>query len=198
MFRTNRPDSLNTVLDLEFKGSRKMSKTVEAKKLRGRRLAVMAAGCISLALASLPGAALAQDTQTTWEGYATITAATPQCSSVDFATVNSVHVSIYRPKIMSTDLDTRLSILDLRAAIAFQNTSESTVHQLNGSGSYFGAHISSKVFFITYSGTYTLAVTPAPVIASTPSVTITGTIANVFNVAGCNVTLQGVYVRRSI
>ena len=166
-----------------------MFKASETNTLRGPILAAA-----SLALGTLPGVALA--TPSSWEGFATITASTPQCSGVGGTAPGSTHISIFRPKIASTDLPTYLSFLLTRAAFTHQNTSESTVHQMNGAGNYAGFEIGSRAAFAEYTGAYNLTLTPATVTAATPSVTIDGTITNFFNATGCTVTFEGAYVLR--
>jgi hypothetical protein len=131
-----------------------------------------------------------------WEGYATVTASTAQCSGLAGTTLGDTQVSIFRPKIASTDLPTFLSFVFLRAAITQENTSESIVHQMNGSGNYTGFAIGSRARFAQYTGTYNLTITPATITAATPSVTIDGRITNFFNTTGCNVTFEGAYVQR--
>lgn len=171
-----------------------MPKNIEAKKTsRGRRLAVMAAGGISLALVSLPPPALALDSQLVWQGIITVTAATTACASVAGAAPGDVEVSIFRPKIASSDTATFLSWVYLRSAFTLENTSESTVHQMHGSGNFEGFAANSRAKFYDYTGTYSLTVTPAAIVASTPVVTITGKITNWFDVPGCNVSFTGVY-----
>jgi len=113
--------------------------TTEAKTLRGPRLAALAACGISLAVVFLPGSALAAP----WEGYATVTASTPQCSGVIGTNPGDTYVSIFRPKVAVTDSPTFLSFVFLRAAVTQENTSESTVHQMNGSGNYTASAIAS-------------------------------------------------------
>jgi hypothetical protein len=185
-----------------------MLNTRETQTVSRSRLTTMAAG-ISLALATLPGAALAAPSA--WEGFATITAATPQCSGgtgtgagLDGTATGAIHVSIFRPKIAGTDPPTFLSFVFLRAALTLENASEATVPQMNGSGNYTGFGIGSRAGFAQYAGTYHLTVVPATITAATPAtisaltdaVAITGTITNFFNTTGCNVTFEGVYVQR--
>jgi len=170
-----------------------MPKNIDAKTLRGRRLAAIAAGGISLALASLPGAALAADTQLAWQGIITITASTTACSSNLAAGLGDPVVSVFRPKIKSTDSNSFLSFHFFRSAFTLENTSESTVHQMHGSGNYDGFAVDGRALFFDYTGTYSLTITPAAIVASTPVVTITGKINNYFDTAGCNVTFEGVY-----
>jgi hypothetical protein len=106
------------------------------------------------------------------------------------------HVSIFRPKILGTDTPTFISAVGTRGAAGFENTSESTVHQMNGSGGYSGFQLTDRARFIQYTGTYSLAITPSTIIDSTPVVTIKGTFTNVF-IAGCAVTFEAVYDRRA-
>lgn len=165
-----------------------MLKTIETNTVRGPVLA-------ALALVTLPGVALAAPRS--WEGFATVTASTSECSGVAGAAPGDTHVSIFRPKIASTDPPTFLSFVFLRAALTQENTSESTVHQMNGSGNYTGFAIGAYAGFGQYTGTYNLTVTPATVTAATPAVTVDGTIFNYFNAMGCNVTFEGTYVQRT-
>jgi hypothetical protein len=164
-----------------------MLKTTETNTVRGPMLA-------ALALVTLPGVALAKPS--TWEGFATVTASTAQCSGVGGTAPGDTHVSIFRPKIASTESPTFLSFVFLRSALTQENASESTVHQMNGSGNYTGFSIGPRANFTQYTGTYNLTVTPATVTVATPTVTIDGTITNYFNTAGCNVTFEGTYVQR--
>jgi len=94
-----------------------MAKTTEAKTLQAR-LAAVAAGC--LALASLPGSALAA--ANAWEGFATVTASTAQCSGVGGTAPGDTHVSIFRPKIATTDTPSFLSFIFVRGAFTQENT----------------------------------------------------------------------------
>jgi hypothetical protein len=171
-----------------------MPKTIEAKTLQGPWPAAMTAAVISLALVSLPGAARAA--ASVWDGFATVTAATTQCSGVSGAAPGDTRVSVFRPKIGSTEGPTFLSFVFLRGAVTQENTSEATVHQMNGSGNYSAFEIGSHAGFSQYTGTYSLTVTPATITAATPSVTIDGAIKNYLNVAGCNVTFVGSYAER--
>lgn len=163
-----------------------------------RHMAVVAAGLASALCVSASGVAMAADTQAAWEGYATNTAATSQCSGVGGTGVGDTHVSIFRPKINSTDTNTFLSMMHLRAAITFQNTSKSTVHQMHGSGNYTATGINSRGKAFTYSSTYSgFTVTPNPIVGSTSVINITtGKLNNYFNTSGCTVTFKAVYVKR--
>jgi hypothetical protein len=173
-----------------------MLRSVTTKALPLSRSSV-AAGGISLFLALLPTGASALDTQAAWQGIATVTASTTaQCAGVGGTTVDDAMVSVYRPKIASTDTPTYLSFAFLRAALTVENTSEATVHQMHGSGNDDILGVDSRARFIDGTGTYSLAISPASVVATTPVVTITGKINNFFNVAGCDVTFTGVYAKR--
>ncbi|HEY3911739.1 MAG TPA: hypothetical protein VGM07_17910 [Stellaceae bacterium] len=110
--------------------------------------------------------------------------------------VGDTEVSIFRPKILSTDTKTFLSFVFLRAAYTWENTSESTVHQMHGSGNYESFGVNSRAKFFDDTGPYSFAVTPATITASTPVITITGTIKDYIDVPGCTVTFKGVYAPR--
>jgi len=131
-----------------------------------------------------------------WEGFATITASTPQCSGAEGTVPGTILVSIFRPKILSTDTPTFLSAVGPRGAVDFKNTNESTVPQMHGSGNYQGFEVNNRALSTDYKGTYSLTITPAAIITLTRVVTIAGTINNVANAAGCSVTFEGEYVRR--
>lgn len=78
-----------------------------------------------------------------------------------------------------------------------QSTSESTAHQMNGSGNYTGFALNGKGKAFTYTGgTFTITVSPTPVNAATNAVSITGSVTNVFNTVGCNVAFKATYVKR--
>lgn len=169
-----------------------MSKIVKTSPLRRRRAAITAGA--ALALAALPRAGLAADTQPAWQGIATTTAATtPQCAGVGGGVLGDAGVSVFRPKIKSTDTNTFLSFVFLRAAFTIENTSEATVHQMHGAGNDEVFGVNGRAKFFEGIGTYSLTIAPAAIIASTPSITIVGKINNWFGVAGCNVTFRGVY-----
>ena len=129
-----------------------MTKRTQTKALRQSRLAAVAMGAGSLALVSIPGAALAA--ASVWDGFATVTAATTQCSAVSGAAPGDTHVSVFHPKIGSTGGPTFLSFVFLRGAVTQENTSEATVHQMNGSGNYPGFLVGDRATFSQYTGTY--------------------------------------------
>lgn len=162
----------------------------------GHILTIAAAGAALFTLGNF-GTVWAADTQAAWEGYATTTASTAQCAGIGGTGVGDTHVSIFRPHITARDTDTFLSMMHLRAAITFDNTSEATVHQMHGAGNYTAYGVNSRAKGFTYTGgTYSLTVTPASIVASTPIVNITGTLNNYFNTTGCNITFKAVYVKR--
>lgn len=173
-----------------------MPNSFEAKSLRGRHWAAVAAG--GAALASLPGAALALDTQLSWQGIAETTASTTaQCAGVGGTVPGDISVSVFRPKIKSTDTNTFLSFVFTRGAFTLENITEAKERQMHGSGSDDIFGVNGRAKFFEGTGTYSLTITPAVVVASTPIVTISGKINNFFDVAGCNVTFKGVYGPRT-
>ena len=180
---------------MSVKESSGMPKATRWKTLPVRVVAVIAGGiCLGLALVSPSGSALAAPEA--WEGYATVISSTVQCEGVEGTTPGATHVSIFRPKIANTDLPSLLSFVFLRAALTHENASESTIHQMNGSGNYTAFAIGSRAGFAQYTGTYKLTLTPSSIIATTTSVSIVGMITNFFNTTGCNVSFEGAYVQR--
>jgi hypothetical protein len=156
-------------------------------------------GAVAAALLLTVARVHAADTHIAWEGFLTFTGNRPAACDTTGGVANyDTHVSIYRPKLGSGDTSpTFLSILFTRAVLDLQNTSESTAHQMNGTGNYSGFAVNSKAKAFQYTGgTFNLTVTPNPVTADTNTVSITGTIANMFNTAGCNRTFKAIYVKK--
>jgi hypothetical protein len=152
-------------------------------------LAAAVLGCAS-------SAAAAADTQAAWEGIMENTAASSTCAAMGVGGTGAGdnHVSVYRPHINPTDTPTYLAIVFTRAEFTLQNNSETINPQMNGSGAYIATAIDGRGAPGTYKGTFSgIVVAPKPVVEGTPVVTITGTIDNYFNVAGCNVTFKAVY-----
>ncbi|MGH7047229.1 MAG: hypothetical protein ACREE2_12680 [Stellaceae bacterium] len=147
---------------------------------------------------ALPGTAIAtEDTHVAWQGIATTTASTSaQCAGVLESVLGDAYVSVFRPKTSSTDTNTYLSFALLRAAFTLENLSESTAHQMHGSGSDEIFGVDGRAKFFEGTGTYFLSISPAAITASTPVVTITGKISNFLNTPGCDVTFTGVYAKR--
>lgn len=168
-----------------------MSKIVKTSPLRRSRTA--AAGA-ALALAAFARAGLAADTQPAWQGIVTTTAATTaQCAGTGGGLPGDAEVSVFRPKIKTTDTNTFLSFVFLRAAFSLENTSEMTAHQMHGAGTADVFGVNGRGKFFEGIGTYSLTIAPAAIVATTPSITIVGKINNWFGVAGCSVTFRGVY-----
>jgi hypothetical protein len=145
-----------------------------------------------------PSAAAAADTQAAWEGIMQNTAASSTCAAlgVGGTGVGDVHVSVYRPHILSADTPTYLAILLTRAEFTLENSSESKNPQMNGSGADTASIIDYRGAPGTYTGTFSgIVVKPNPVLETTNLVTITGTIDNYLNFAGCSVTFKAAYTK---
>jgi hypothetical protein len=164
---------------------------------RAAFLAAAVFGCAS-------GTAVAADTQAAWEGFMQITGITGvpgACAGVGGAAVGDIHVSIYRPHILSTDTPTFLSVVFLRAAFTLENGSEITNPQMRGSGAdttriIDGRGAAGAVKGLAYSNIIVAPIPPAlSVSESTTNITVTGTIDSYFNAPGCNVTFKAEYVK---
>jgi hypothetical protein len=142
-------------------------------------------------------ASFAPDTQAVWEGYATVTASTIQCQGHGGTGVSDTHVTIYRPKILTTDTATYIDFVFLRTAVTFENSNETTVHQMRGAGNYSATQIDSRALPFIYIGTYSFTFTPnVPITTTTNPIKMTGTIDGFDNAPGCNVTFEAVFVKR--
>lgn len=172
-----------------------MPQTKQSKTVGGLCSAALIAACASLALLSSERSAAAADTQLAWVGFMKVTKSTSQCATagVGGVAVGSEHVTVFRPKIRSTDTPTFISILQPLSAATFENTSETTRHQMHGIGNYAATGIDSKARAFTFSGTYTFTISPATVTAATGEIGIVGTINSYSNVAGCSVSFDAFY-----
>ena len=144
------------------------------------------------------GAAVAVDTQAAWEGIMENTAASSVCATIAVGGtgVGDNHVSVYRPHILSTDTPTYLAIVFTRTGFTLQNNSETTNPQMNGSGADLATIIDARGKPGTYAGTFSgIVVSPKPVLETTNVISMTGTIDNYFNVAGCNVTFKAAFIK---
>ena len=146
------------------------------------------------ALLLTPSGASASDTQAAWDGIISITANTSACSGVGGTAVGDLELSVYRPHILSTDSQTFLSVHYLRASLDLENLSETSNPQMTGSGNYEGFAVDGHGKAYSYQATFSkMVVSPDPVTKTSTYVTVTGTITNVFDVPGCNVTFAGHY-----
>jgi hypothetical protein len=153
----------------------------------------MSASWALVSMISAAGSAVATDTQAVWQGMAS----TPQCASIGGTKVGDSLISRFRPHIAAGDTNTFLSQSFLGTAITIENTSEATIHQMHGSGNYTAYVVNARARGFKYNGSYSLAVTPPTITAETLSVDVTGTIKNLWNASGCDVTFTGTYQLRT-
>jgi hypothetical protein len=155
-----------------------------------RTLAIM----VGITLAVGVSAASKAQTPTVWQGDLFLTTVTPQCTP-DGINVDNFYVSVYRPNIAPpppNQADEALTLVSPRSAFLLETTA--TGKTLRGKVSANGIAISSRATVSSNpSGptTVALTITPAKITASTPVVQIKGTINNLFNIAGCNVSVVG-------
>lgn len=142
----------------------------------------------------------AHDPLITWQGAATITALTSQCSSIGFTKGDTIH-SIYRPNLDAAEPHTAITFISSRSAIAFfQKSGNKFMH---GEGTYSGAFIGGRATIRPSStsaaptGNFDLTVSPTSFTASTTTnVDIKGSLTNFFGTTGCTVTFSASYQRR--
>jgi hypothetical protein len=153
---------------------------------------VLAAFVLTTATAGMD-AAQAADNHARWSGKLIVTNVTAACADVYGTDPLAFHSSVYRPKLSPDDGPTYLSILGSEAARTLENTSESSAHQMQGSGNYHASAIDSAALPFTFNGTYSFTITPSVVTAATPTVTIVGTIHD-FVAAGCTIAFRAAYI----
>jgi len=129
-----------------------------------------------------------------WQGGATITAVTAACGAG--SQVGNLLQSVYRPRLDPAEPASGLSLIGPRSASSFLRTSGND--QMRGAGTYAGTWLSPRVTkgSGTNTGAYSLTITPSVIAATTPFVTIRGTIKNFQNTVGCNLTFRGSYTLR--
>lgn len=140
--------------------------------------------------------ALAADTHLAWQGFFTVTANTTACAGIGGTGVGDTEASIYRPGFTATDISS-MNILYSRAAFNLTNVNESANPQMRGNGTATVRAMNGKGKAFTYTTTYSnIVTTPATITAATTAVKVTGTVNNVWNTAGCNVTFKASYAPR--
>jgi hypothetical protein len=151
-----------------------------------------ASACIVLGVMT----AATANAATIFEGRVFVTAVTAKCSNV-FMFVGNNFTSVFRPKIVAADPAEGLSIVYPSAASVLISKAASgrLVNSPAVLTNFQGTLVGINATPITWLATATLLKAPASVTASTPAVTITGTIDD-FNIAGCTITIRGAYARR--
>ena len=135
---------------------------------------------------------------TVWQGGAELLSQTSQCvAGVPGFNVGDLAVSVFRPRLASTQPKSALTMLFHRSALSFFNNTGPD--QMTGNGTYTGSWISARATGVPggTSGTYSFTITPSGTItASTPGLGIVGTITNFAGVSGCTITFAGAYAKR--
>jgi hypothetical protein len=123
-------------------------------------------------------------------GGAIIATKTPTCTTEDITAVGNFYRSVYRPNIApppDSQAKEALSLISERSAFILEATGKTLRGKANASALVIGSRAEAGEAPTTVD----LTITPTKITPSTPSVEIKGTINNLFNVAGCNVTVVG-------
>jgi hypothetical protein len=128
-----------------------------------------------------------------WDGVLQFTGQSAQCGSQKFFNQENAR-SQYRPALSSGDPNSAFTqFLGNSYANLFTNNSSGT--QFSGTGQYTSIGIFDAQFSPAVTGPYSFTQTPTAVLATTPFVTLSGTIGNYANIAGCTLTLRGIFTR---
>lgn len=153
-------------------------------------VAAVAAAAFSVSSASAP----ALDATDTWRGSILVTNVTAQCAIPGFPTKGQTLVSVFRPKLAAGQPNTALLISFTNGALL--GTATSSAIPAPNSGNYVGDLIGGLATYGRYTGgTYAFTVTPSPIVANTPQITISGVIRKFRNTASCNVTFKGSFFK---
>ena len=139
-------------------------------------------------------AASASSVTQVWQGEAFVLSFTGACAPTNVATPGDYYRLIYRPKLAATDAAEGLSFVGARATYLAISAAGSAMFQ--GSGTYRGTFISSRAATGTTTGASNLSISPLPILTSTSTVSISGTLTNFFAVTGCDVTFRAALTPR--
>ena len=152
------------------------------------RIAFLAA---TIATAASVTPAAAQNINQTWRGSLLITNASAACDSDPHTQKGTTYLAVYRPKLSASQSNSSLLITAPNGALLGTANNPGSIN-----GGYTGVLLSNVATVVEYTGgSYNFTLTPSNVTASTPQVTITGTITRAANVAGCTITIKGSFFR---
>jgi hypothetical protein len=145
---------------------------------------------------SAPAQAAAHNPLIVWQGAATLTSLSSACATINHKPGDSAF-SVFRPRLDPAEPKSAISFTFTRSAHAFFRSGGGS-DQMNGAGSYTSPWYSGRVTSTPggNTGTYNFHLTPATVLATTPVVTIVGTINNFHGIVGCTVGFKGAFDRR--
>jgi hypothetical protein len=113
-----------------------------------------------------------------------------------YAAPEDFYTAVYRPVINGDTNPGALHLYQPRHAIRMVDNCAGG--QFQGSGAYSALTIGTRGQSLDYAGTYSnVVVKPAAITATTPSLTITGSIANFRDAAGCTITFRSSFELRA-
>jgi hypothetical protein len=148
-----------------------------------RTLAILAGALLAVGIS-------AASAQEVWQGDLFVAKVTGTCTVEKIAAVGDFYRAVYRPNLAPpppNQADEALSLITERSAFILEATGKT----LRGKGNANGIVIGSRAEVGEAATAVDLTITLAKTTSGTPSVEIKGTINNLFNRTGCNVTVVG-------
>lgn len=157
---------------------------------------------MTLAMLACEGPASAANSPlVVWQGGVTITKLTPACSTIGFS-VGELVDSIYRPRLLSDEPPSALSLITARSGQIYFNATTSSNDQMVGKGNFNAHLIGARATAVPnstqgpFTGKYNFKVQPKVITDATGAITISGSLTNFFNVDGCTAEFLGAYQPR--
>ena len=157
-------------------------------------IAISGAALLLGAAAAGPAAAAVQ----VFQGQVFVTAVNAPCTAASAVAVGDHYLGLFRSVLnpsfpligggFSLHGQRSAAVYQLPAGIALPGGAQSKTVPVTG--------VSSRVGIFAFTSTYTLNIAPAAIVATTPYVTITGTLTNFFDTAGCTVSIRGAFTVR--
>jgi hypothetical protein len=156
----------------------------------------------SAAFAALTGAASAQSAFPYWAGMAVVDSVTAACNNGGFVRAKDVIVSSYRAKTGISGEPSNPGIMfqsTLSEQAFFRTGGTANANTMDGAGTCGGYVIRGNVTTIPnpsqqpFACTFNLNVEPAPITATTQTVTVDGFINNWRGIPNCKVTFRAAY-----
>jgi hypothetical protein len=142
----------------------------------------------------IPAQATTLDASMTFRGALLITAVTANCDKPGFPFKGETLLSAFRPKIAADATVPPAALL-----ITFQNgaqlSSLPAIIPSPASGTYNGIAIQGLAAAANFTGHYSFTISPASIVPATPQISISGSLENFRNTAGCTVSFKGALVR---
>jgi hypothetical protein len=147
---------------------------------------------LATAISIAPVAAHALDATNTWRGSVIVTNATTQCNTNAAFAKGSTRLAVFRPKMAAAHPNSALVITLPNGALFGSANSATSIN-----GPYTGILLSGiATAAVNYTGgAYNFTISPAAPTASTPQISISGTVTKAGNITGCTLTIKGSFFK---